>query len=164
MRTNPAGKPKDAHVHVYPTTNLVYTPLHCDVVCLHDPAAGARPTTPFSPSPGTLPASGGWSIWASPLSIPAHGVLGHLDPAPDRVGPSQLPLNFVDGNGYIVLRGLVEARDCEVGWNKVMEAWGSGDEKVAAKNCELLFNAGRSEDQARDLELPRRPQSKSSLG
>ena len=26
MRTNPVGKPKDAHVQVYPTTNLVYTP------------------------------------------------------------------------------------------------------------------------------------------
>ena len=25
-RTNPVGKPKDAHVQVYPTTNLVHTP------------------------------------------------------------------------------------------------------------------------------------------
>ena len=41
-----------------------------------------------------------------------------------------------------MLRGLVEARDCEVGWNKVMKAWGSGDEKVVSKNFELLFNAG----------------------
>ena len=48
-----------------------------------------------------------------------------------------------------MLRGLVKARDCEVGWNKVMKAWGSGDEKVVAKNFELLFNAGRGEDQAR---------------
>ena len=54
--------------------------------------------------------------------------MGNPDPAPDRVGPSQPPLNFVDGNGYIVLRGLVEARDCEVGWNKMMKALGSGDE------------------------------------
>ena len=43
--------------------------------------------------------------------------MGSPDSAPDRVGPSQPPLNFVDGNGYIVLRGLVEARDCEVGRN-----------------------------------------------
>ena len=70
-----------------------------------------------------------------PLPDPPHGVTGSPDPAPDRVGPSQPPLNFVDGNGYIVLRGLVEARDCEVGWNKVMKAWGSGDEKVVAKNA-----------------------------
>ena len=26
MRTNPVGKPKDAHVQVYPTINLVHTP------------------------------------------------------------------------------------------------------------------------------------------
>ena len=89
---------------------------------------------------------------------------GSPDPAPDRVGPSQPPLNFVGGNGYIVLRGLVEARDCEVGWNKVMKAWGSGDEKVVAKNFELLFNAARSEEQAKDPALPRRWQSKSTLG
>ena len=35
-------------------------------------------------------------------------------------------------------------------------AWGSGDKKVVAKNFELLFNAARSEDQAKDPELPRR--------
>ena len=85
-----------------------------------------------------------------PVPNPPHGVIGNPDPAPDRVGPSQPPLNSVDGNGYIVLRGLVEPRDCEVGWNKVMKAWGSGDEKVVAKNFELLFNAARSEDQAKD--------------
>ena len=87
-------------------------------------------------------------VRTEPLSDPPHGVLGSPDPAPDRVGPSQPPLNFVDGNGYIVLRGLVEARDCEVGWNKVMKAWGSGDEKVVAKNFELLFNAARSAERA----------------
>ena len=41
MRTNHVGKPKDAHVQVYPTTNLVHTPRHCDMVCPHDLAAGA---------------------------------------------------------------------------------------------------------------------------
>ena len=46
----------------------------------------------------------------------------------------------------------------------MIKAWGSGDEKVAAKNFELLFNVGRSEDQARDPDPPRRWQSKSSLG
>ena len=90
--------------------------------------------------------------------------MGNPDPAPDRVGPSQPPLNVANGNGYIMLRGLMEARDCEVGWNKVMKAWGTGDEKVVAKNLQLLFNARRSEDQARDTNLPRRWQSKSSLG
>ena len=45
-----------------------------------------------------------------------------------------------------------------------MKAWGSGDEKVVAKNFELLFNAARSEDQAKDPGLPRRWQSKSTLG
>ena len=99
-----------------------------------------------------------------PLPDPPHGVMGSPDPAPDRVGPSQLPLIFVDGNSYIVVRGLVEARDREVGWNKVMKAWGGGDEKVVAKNFELLFNAARSEDQAKDPELHRRWQSKSNLG
>ena len=114
----------------------------------------APPPLPFERTP----------LRTKPLPDPPHGVMGNRDPSPDRVGPSQPPLNFVDGNGYIVLQGLVEARDCEVGWNKVMKAWGSGDEKVVAKNFELLFNAGRSEDQARDPALPRRWQSKSSLG
>ena len=41
MRTNPVGKPKDAHVQVYPTSNLVYTPPHWDMVCPHNIAAGA---------------------------------------------------------------------------------------------------------------------------
>ena len=81
-----------------------------------------------------------------PLPDPPHVVMGNPDPDPDRVGHSELPLNFVDGNGYIVLRGLVEARNCEVGWNKVMNAWRSGDEKFVSKNFELLFNAGRNED------------------
>ena len=99
-----------------------------------------------------------------PLPDPPHGVMGNPDPAPDRVGPSQPPLDFVDPNGYILLRGLVEAQDCEVRSNKVMKAWGSGDEKVVSKNFEMLFNASRSEDQARDTELPRRWKSKSTLG
>ena len=96
--------------------------------------------------------SGEPPVRTEPLPDPPHGVMGSPDPAPDRVGPSQPPLNFVDGNGYIVLRGLVEARDCEVGWDKVMKAWGSGDENVVAKNFELLFNAARSEEQAKDPE------------
>ena len=45
-----------------------------------------------------------------------------------------------------------------------MKAWGSGDEKVVAKKFELLFNASRSEDEAKDRELPRRWQNKSTLG
>ena len=60
MRTNPVGKPKDAHVHVYPTTNLVHTPpppaatwCACKILLqVH------RQTTPFSPSLGTLPTPG----------------------------------------------------------------------------------------------------------
>ena len=103
-------------------------------------------------------------LGTEPLPDPPHGVMGNPEPAPDRVGPSQPPLNFVDGNGYIVLRGLVEARDCEVGWDKVIKAWGSGDEKVVSKNCDVLFNGSRSEDQARDPELPRRWQSQSTWG
>ena len=50
-----------------------------------------------------------------------------------------------------------------MGWNKVMKAWGSGDEKVDAKIFELFFNA-RSEDQAKDPELSQHRQSKSNLG
>ena len=72
MRTNPVGKPKDAHVQVYPTTNLVYSPPppHIYMVCLHDLVVGATSDHSFPPSPGTLPAPGGGRIWASPLSIP----------------------------------------------------------------------------------------------
>ena len=44
------------------------------------------------------------------------------------------------------------------------EGVGSGDEKVVAKKFELLCNAARSEDQAKDPDVPRRWQSKSNLG
>ena len=70
--------------------------------------------------------------------------MGNPDPAPDKVGPCQPPLNFVDANGHIVLRELVEARDCEVGWGKVMKAWGTGDEKVVAKNS-IAFGESTSQ-------------------
>ena len=93
-------------------------------------------------------------VRTEPLPDPPHGVMGSPDPAPHKVGPSQPPLNFVDGNGYIVLRGILEARDCEVGWNKLMKAWGSGDEKVVASNFELLFNAAQSEEQDKILRSP----------
>ena len=46
----------------------------------------------------------------------------------------------------------------------MMKTWGSGNENVIAQNLEVLFNAGRSEEQARDPDLPRRWQSKGSLG
>ena len=213
MRTNPVGKPKDAHVQVYPTTNLVHPPPHCDMLCLQDLAAGALADHSFFPFSWHLANPRWWDalgiapfhptippqvhvpdvthptfysttslqlyrgascappfisseppVRTEPLPDPPHGVMGSSDPTPDRVGPSQPPLNFVDGNGYIVLRGLVEARDCAVGWNKVIKAWGSGDEKVVAKNSEPLFNAPRSEEQAKDPGLPRRWQSKSTLG
>ena len=100
----------------------------------------------------------------NPFRTTPHWVTGDLPTDPNMLGPSQPPLSFVGGNGYIVLRGVVEAKDCVEGWNKVMRAWGSGDEKVVGKNFELLFNAGPSEEQARDLELPRRWHSKSLLG
>ena len=82
-----------------------------------------------------------------PLSEPPppHGVMGNPDPNPNRVGPCQPSLNFVDGNGYIVLWGVAKAHDFEVGLGKRMRALCSGDEKVLAKNFELMFSAGRSE-------------------
>ena len=33
MRTDPVGKPRDAHVLIYPTTNLVYTPPPTAIWC-----------------------------------------------------------------------------------------------------------------------------------
>ena len=97
------------------------------------------------------------------LPEPPFGVTCDFPPDPNMVGPSQPPINFVDGNGYMVLRGVVEAKDCEVGCGKVMKAWGTGNEKVVAKNFELLFNAGLSEEQAKDPSLPRSWQSKGAL-
>ena len=103
-------------------------------------------------------------LCTEPLPDPRPGVPCVSPTDPNSVGPSQPPLNFVDGNGYIVLwvRG-VEANRREVGWGKVMRAWGRGDEKVVEKILELLCNAGLSEEQARDRALPRRWQSKGSL-
>ena len=68
---------------------------------------GASCATPFI--------SGEPPLRTEPLPEPPHGVMGNPDPAPDRVGPSRPPLNFVDGTGYIVLRGVVEPQDGEVG-------------------------------------------------
>ena len=75
---------------------------------------------------------------------PPHGVTGDIPANPNRFGPSHPPLKFVDGNGYIVLWGVAESRGCEVGWGKLMRAWGSDDEKVMGKSFELLFNGGRT--------------------
>ena len=94
--------------------------------------------------------SGEPALRTEPFPGPPHGVMDNPHPDPNRVGPSQPPVNFDGGNGYIVLRRLVKAWASEGGSNKVMKAWGSGDEKVVAKNFELLFNSGRSEEQARD--------------
>ena len=79
-----------------------------------------------------------------PLPDPPHGVTGSPDPAPDRVGPSQPPLNFVDGNGYIVLRGLVEARDCEVGWKQGDEGVGQRRRKSRRKEFLSSFSTARA--------------------
>ena len=49
MRNNPVGKPKDAHVQVYPTANLVHTPPNCDMVCLQDLSVGAPADHSFFP-------------------------------------------------------------------------------------------------------------------
>ena len=95
-------------------------------------------------------------------------MIGNPDPNPNRFGPSQPTVNFVDGNSYgipyTLLWGVVEGRDGEVGLGKVMKAWGSDDKKVVGKIFQLPFNGGRSEEQARDPDLPRRWQSNSSLG
>ena len=44
-----------------------------------------------------------------------------------------------------MLRGMVDAKDGEVGWSKATRVWGSGDERVVGKVFELLLNAGRLE-------------------
>ena len=150
---SPLSIPPSPHTCTSPTSPT--PPSTVQLLCNGTVVPHVRPPPFISTEP---------PLRTEPLPDPPHGVMGNPDPAPDKVGPSQPPLNFVDGNGYIVLRGLVEAKECEVGWNKVMKAWGSGDEKVVSKNFDLLFNASRSEDQARDPGLPRRWQSKSTLG
>ena len=100
----------------------------------------------------------------APILGPPQWGDGQPDADPNTVGPSQPAVEFVDWNGYNVLQGLVEARDCEGCWNTVMKAWGSGEEKVLAKNFGLLFNTGRIEDRGRDLDLPRRWQSRTTPG
>ena len=53
MRTTPVGKTidKDAHIQVYPATNLVHYPPrpHCDMVCLHDLCTGSPRAHSFFP-------------------------------------------------------------------------------------------------------------------
>ena len=166
MRGNPVGLRTPTSRCTPPLTSCI-PPPQCDMVCLHDLAAGvpadhsfypwswhlANPRwwddlgiAPFHP---TIPpqvhipdithptfsttTSLQWyrgasmpppfissepSLHTEPLPDPPQWVIGNSDPAPDNVGPSQPPLNFVDGNGYVVLRGLVVARDCEVGWTR----------------------------------------------
>ena len=90
----------------------------------------------------------------NPLLTTPHGVTGDLPADPNRVSPSQPPLNLVNENGYIVFRGMVEAKDCKVFWNNVMRAWGSGDETDVRESFDLLLNTCQSEAQARDPGLP----------
>ena len=99
MRTNPVGKPKDAHVQWYLTTNLVHTPpppLRYGVPAPSCCRSTGRPLL-FFPSPGTLPTPGGGLIWASPLSIPPspHRCTSPTSPTP----PSIVQLLF---NGTVV--------------------------------------------------------------
>ena len=70
MRNNPVGKPKDTHVQVYPTTNLVHTPPTAIWCARRILLQVHQQTTLFSPFLGILPTPGGGMIWASPLSIP----------------------------------------------------------------------------------------------
>ena len=63
-----------------------------------------------------------------------------------RLGATQTLMHFRDGKSYTVLRGMVQGKDCEVGWGKVIKGWGSRDEVVMAKYFELLFNTWLSEE------------------
>ena len=60
IRTNPVGKPKDAHVQGYPTTNLVHMPPHNNMVCLQYLAAGALADHSFFPFSWHLANPGWW--------------------------------------------------------------------------------------------------------
>ena len=60
------------------------------------------------------------------------------------------------GTATLCFGGLSKNGIAKGGWNQVMRAWGCGDQKVVTKSFEMLFNAGRSKEQARDPDLPRR--------
>ena len=85
MRTDPVGNPKDAHFQVYPTTNLTYTPPHCDMVCLQDLAAGAPPGHSFSPFTWHL-ASPRW--WEDLGIAPFHPTIQPKVHIPDITHPT----------------------------------------------------------------------------
>ena len=95
-----------------------------------------RPPPLISSEPPPLP--------DEPLPEPPLGVTCNSPAEPNRVGPLQRPLNFVHGKGYIVLRGVMDAKDFKVGWGKVTRPRGSGHEKRVGKIFQLPFNAGLS--------------------
>ena len=82
-----------------------------------------------------------------PLADTPRGETGDPPTNPNRVRPSQPPSTLLMATATFCFGGCVEAKDCEVGWNKVMKAWGSSEEKLVGNKFELLFNAGLSEEQ-----------------
>ena len=89
MRTNPVANTKEAHVQVYPTTNLVHSPAHSDMVRHHDLCNDSHLRIAFSSSPGTLPATSSGRIWASPHSMQpsSQRVISRTSPNPLSTRP-----------------------------------------------------------------------------
>ena len=71
---------------------------------------------------------------------------------PNMAGPSQPPVTFVDGIGYM-------EKDCEVGRGKVTKAPWTGEERVVWKIFQFLFNPVLSEELAENPNFCRRWQS-----
>ena len=92
MRTNPVGKPKDTHVHVYPTTlSRCSPPSCCDMMCASRILLqGQHLGILFSPLPGILPTPGGRRIWVWPLFIPPSNPRSTLPTS--LTPPSTVPL------------------------------------------------------------------------
>ena len=96
MRTNPLGKPKEAHVQVYPTTNLVYTPPNCDPVCLQDLAAGAPPDHSFYPFTLHFAHPRRWEDLGMALFHPTIQPKDHIRTSPTPLSTAPL---LCDGSG-----------------------------------------------------------------
>ena len=144
------------------------------------PPSPSKSTFPTSPTPHGSPphhANGSVLPVAPPPPFFSSELAVHMEPLPDpplsvtcdpaldpnRVGPSQPLVNFVDGHGYKVLRSLVADKGCEVAWGNVMKALGTGEEKVVAKSFQFLFHTRLSMEQAKDSSLLLRWQSKGGL-
>ena len=72
-----------------------------------------------------------------------------------------MPLNLVDGLGYMVNGDVLTSADCKVAWERVEKIWGRGGNKVP-QFFNVVLSKKTVEQQRVDPSLPQHYQSRAS--